>query len=215
MDSSSLLRTFRLQMMDNVGPHYLWTDEDVFDYADQAQKLLCREVRGIADAVTPEVCRVAISAGQAFSPLDPRVLEVRTATLVSQRRPLRPIGTNELDTYRSEQTGIPSGFVVGLSDGFVRWDCVPVVSDVAELAVYRLPLRPITDEGQALEIGDEHKYALLAAMAHFAYLKPDPDAYDRGRSDAAFAQFMTYAAKARRDINKIRSSRKTVAFGGY
>lgn len=215
MDSTAVLKLFRSQLMDTAGPHYLWTDDEVYSYMDEAQNQLCRHIRGIDDAVTPALTRVKIKAGQPFSQLDPRVLEVRTVMLASTSRPLGPIGTNEFDTYRGSQNGIPGGYVLGMSKNAIRWDCVPVVDDLARLTVYRLPMEPITGPSQELEVDDQYKYALLAHMVHLAYLKPDPDTYDKPRSDAAQARFEDYCAAARRDVNKIRSARKAVSFGGY
>jgi len=69
----ALLDLFRSNVEDTDEDDPLWTDVEMYSYMDEAQKAFARGTDYFSDSLTPEITAVAITAGEAFSPLDPRL----------------------------------------------------------------------------------------------------------------------------------------------
>ena len=214
MNALALRNLFRSQLYDAVEP-FLWSDPEVYGYMDRAQRKFCTAVRGIADARTPEITEVAVVAGEMFSPLDPRVLQVRSAYNATTGSDLAPFSPREVGEAALRQTGDVTGYSFDDEDGAIRWTVVPAADAVVNLVVYRLPRDTISSKSDELEIPPEHQEALLDWMAHLAYLKHDAEAYDKRASDEAGARFLAYCRDAREQLSRKRHTPRAVRYGGY
>lgn len=215
MDSLALIKAFRTDVDDNVGP-FLWSDETVAEYADDAQKMFCRLTNGIADA-SSQMCEVDISAGDAFSAIDRRILKIRSIARGSDGRTIGMANVENLASIGLRLTAVAGPVhtaVTGMEDHKVRWINVPAVDDVARLTVYRLPLRAITTAKAPLEIDEQHHRALLLWMKHLAYAKQDTDTYDAQKSGEAEARFRAYCMQAKAEQDRAKHKVRIVAYGG-
>lgn len=212
MNALALRNLFRSHLCDTVEP-FLWSDPEVYSYMDRAQRKFCTAVRGIADATTPEITDVAVVTGEMFSPLDPRVLQVRSAYNVTTGRDLTPFNPLERGEAALRSTGEVSGYSFDDADGAIRWNVTPDADAVVHLNVYRLPLATLGKSSE-LEIPADHQEALLDWMAHLAYLKHDVEAYDKRASDEAGARFLAYCREAREQLSRKRHTPRVVRYGG-
>lgn len=213
MDSLALIKEFRLDVDDNVAP-FLWSDELVASYADDAQKMFCRLTNGIADA-TSQMCEVDISAGEAFAPIDKRILKIRSIARGSDGRAITLANIENLDGLRiTDQTGPVLYAITGMEDNKVRWAHVPAVDDVARLVVFRLPLRTVTTTKAPLEIDEQHHRALLLWMKHLAYAKQDTDTADASKSAEAEMRFRAYCQFAKGEQDRAKHKIRVTAYGG-
>jgi hypothetical protein len=78
MNSTEILGQFRVEMFDLLMP-YLWSDDEIYGYLDDAQITFCRWSDGIADATTPEVVQLAIKPAMSWVDLNPKLLKIRAA----------------------------------------------------------------------------------------------------------------------------------------
>lgn len=214
MDTKALRNLFRSQAFDAVEP-YLWSDSEVYGYMDRAQRQFCAEVRGIADASTADITTVAITTGEMFSPLDSRVLQVRSAYNVTTDTALASFNSLEVGERALRVPGAVNGYSLDDQDGFVRWNAVPTEDQAVSLSVYRSPLYPITSGTDDLEIHTDHHESLLDWMMHLAYLKQDAETYDLRRSNEARARFEAYCVQARGELSRKRHTPRSVRYGGY
>jgi hypothetical protein len=216
MNSYRLRDLFRLDVDDTVAPN-LWSDDEVATYADEAQKMFCRLTGGIGDA-TSSLCSVDISAGEPFTPFDPRILKIRRIQRDSDATPIQMLNFEDLDSAKiklDNTTGFVTKVVIGIEPFQLRWMKVPLANDTASLIVYRLPLRTITSAvNSLLEIPDQHQRPLLLWMESLAYAKQDSDTFDKTKAADKEAKFRAYCAAAFAEGERLRHKPRFTMYGG-
>ena len=218
MDSLGLRDEFRLDVDDNVAA-FLWSDELIASYADEAQKMFCRLTNGISDS-TSHVCSVSIEAGEPFATLDKSILRIRRMQRASDARPITVMNVEDMDSLGlrlTSQIGQVDYAITGMDEYKVRWMQVPAADDEAQLTVFRLPLRTITTAKTPLEIAEQHHRSLLLWMKHLAYSRQDSDTYDARAADKNEGAFRAYCAHAKAEQDRARSKVRVVRYGdgGY
>lgn len=217
MNTSDLYELFRSEMSDIAEP-YLWSDESVFHYADEAQNTFCRKTDGIADASTPAVVQLQVEPGTEWLAAHPSILRIRTATRVDTGRPVEVLNYEELASrgWRFDgRTGRLCALIIGLENSRTRLYPVPNETVRVDLTVFRLPLRPITDMGdEPLEIPAQHHRSLLLWMKHLAYTKQDAETYDRMKAGEFEQQFLDYCESAKKEARRRDFKVREVVYGG-
>lgn len=215
MDSTRLYELFRSDIADTAEP-FLWANDEVFHYMNEAQKTFCRLTGGIADASTPSVTRVSVTTGNPWAKISPLILKVRGINGADGRY-LDPVNYEDMQHHGIRLNAYPAtprALILGMSTNEVRVYPVPVADETLELLVYRLPLKAIDDFDQKFEIAEQHHAALLLWMKHLAYGKQDAETFDKSKRDefkAAFEQYC-FGAKVEKDTAKHKT--RTVAYGG-
>lgn len=224
MNSSDLLEHFRAVAFDTVEP-YLWSDDEVIRYMDDAYFQFVRLTGGISD-FTSDATVVTAIADQAFSDLDPSLLTVRKAYRADGFE-LRVLNAEDLPTYGGEDygrqrsvafdttTGPLCGLVIGLEPDKVRWTPIPAANEDIQLLVYRLPREHITDEGQEFtDVKEQHHIRFADWMKALAYKKMDQETYDPKKSQACEAEFRAYCDQVKREWERYKHKPRVVAYGG-
>jgi hypothetical protein len=215
MDSTRLYELFRSEIADTAAP-YLWADDEVFHYADEAQKKFCRLTGGLADATTPTVARVSLKAGNPWAALSPLILKIRGINGADGRY-IDPLNFEDLQERQIRIGDIhaaPTKLILGMEANKVRAYPVPVADEVLELLVYRLPLKAINDFDQKIEIDEHHHTALLLWMKHLAYSKQDAETFDKTRRDEFEQAFYAYCFNATIEKGVAKHKTRFVAYGG-
>lgn len=225
MNSSELLGAFRDEVVDTAKP-YLWKDPEVFRYMDDAYRMFVRLVGGIAD-FTSDVASAAIVAGDPLGVLDASVLRIMRAQRRSDNGEIKIINFTDLDRLSrgdygqvkqlqlNDEPGPVRYGVIGMQRGIVRWLQVPMVDDVADLQVYRLPLVRIDDFEQTLdEVDEDHHLSLLHWMKYRAYSKQDADSFDGKRALVEKQAFEDYCRFVRAEVERYKYKNREVAYGG-
>lgn len=227
MDTERLLARFRSEVHDTALP-YLWSDEEVVSYLDEAQKEYCILTDGIADA-SSAATRINIVAGEKFSTIHPSVLKVRQMQRESDSKEIeiwnfedaqfRPTFDTVYNVPRpivlDATQGVVSKAITGMEQGKVRWIYVPAVADTAVCIIYRLPLQTLTpDNLAALEIPEEDHMCLLDGMKARAYKKEDPETFDKSRQEKHEGAFKDYCAEAKYKREKREHKYRKIRYGG-
>lgn len=215
MDSYGLRDAFRADTDDNVAP-FLWSDDLIAAYANDAQKMFCRLTNGIADS-TSEVCSIDIAAGEPTADLDKRILHIRRIQRDSDGHKLDIYNIEDLDQRGIRLTSTPGpvrAAVLGMDEHSLRWLDVPLVDDTASLMVYRLPLRSITTIRTSLEIDEQHHIALLLWMKHLAYARQDADTFNLRLAQQYDSEFRAYCKQAKAEQDRARAKVRVTAYGG-
>lgn len=226
MDSTALLKEFRTETRDRVGPNYLWSDAEIYGYMDDAQRMFCRLTGGIADA-SSDITQLTAPAGEAFVEVSPLILKFRRVAR-SDGREVEILNIEDLQgssgpadyghraAVRLDNTqGDVQAVITGIDANKLRLLRVPAADETLSLIVYRLPLTSITGAGQAIEIDEQHHRHLLLWMRHLAHLKQDAETFDRGRSDTSRLAFIAYCDQAKAERERREHKHRTVAYGGY
>ncbi len=227
MTPSQLYDFFRSDIVDSVLP-YLWTDDEVWEYMDDAYSMFVRLTGGIPDA-TSDVTKVAVTAGAAFSPVSELILKIRRATLASTGLPLAiknvedtPLGSTgdygaQPQVAADSQPGIIRTMVIGEQDGLCRWIQLPATDDVVNLVVYRLPLNIISEasgDNDLNEVHYRHHRNFLLWMKHRAYGKQDAETFNKAKSEEFKDSFESYCVLAKAEKDRQKSKVRIVRYGG-
>lgn len=224
MNSTELLEHFRAVAFDTVEP-YLWSDDEVIRYMDDAYFQFVRMTGGISD-FTSSATTISAAADEAFSDLDPSLLTVRKAYRADGRE-LQVLNAENLPVIGETDYGVPAilpmdtrtgalrGLVIGLERGKVRWTPIPAADEDVQLLVYRLPRTHITDEEQEfVDVEAQHHIRFADWMKSLAYKKMDQETYDPKRAQQCEADFRGYCDQVKREWDRYKHKPRVVAYGG-
>lgn len=229
MTAQELLDLFRVVVVDTRKP-YLWKDEEVLAYMDDAYKMFVRLTGGVAD-FTSDITRVDIVAGENVATVSRKILRIMEAQRLSDLGKIEVINQTDMTFKRDNDYGLIRPIyldntpgqvrymVIGAEAGKCRWVQMPEVDDVAQLYVYRLPLEGISPTSPDMnfafdDVDEEHHQHLLLWMQHRAYAKPDTDVLDQGRSMLMKKQFEEYCAFSLAEWERRKHKTRVVAYGG-
>ena len=212
MNTSELLKIFRQEVQDTAQP-YLWADELVYGYINDAQKQFCRDTFGIADSRS---FKLQIRAdGTEWYSLDPRIIKLRGAFDVATGNEIPLIASEKMATSGIKfngALGVVKALVMGLEDNAVRTWPKPNAAMTLELRTFRMPSD--VGAGDDLEIDPQHHRYLLHWVKHLAYDVQDSQTYDKQASDKYRAKWEAYCSKSKLDQSRARRPVSTVTYGG-
>ena len=225
MDSTGLYDAFRSDVVDTARP-YLWSDEEVWRYANDAYRMFVRLIGGVPD-FDSDICAVSVVPGEAVADIDPNIVRIMSATRRSDSNVIEIINSTDLGKMRSKDYGQTKQLVMdsregpvryavlGLRKNTLRWIQVPIEADTIDLVIYRLPLNTITGEGEELtDVEEDHHIHLLDWMKHLAYKKQDADTFNPQASAKGEADFREYCAFVKAEMQRYQHKTRTVTYGG-
>lgn len=185
------LRTlFRREANDATKP-YLWSDEALNDFANEAEQEACRRGHLLIDS-TANFCTIPIVAGDDVLALDPRIIDVRRARLIGENCMLDLIHVDEMDASAPQwetETGTPRALVTDYQSNALRLYPIPTAADSLKLTVSRLPMKDMAADDDAPEIRIEHRRGLVQWMLHRAFDTKDSELIDPQGAAKALAKF--------------------------
>ncbi|MDD0837910.1 hypothetical protein PSQ40_04930 [Curvibacter sp. HBC61] len=211
MQVSEFIATFRAERQDLAQP-YLWTDEEIVMYLNEAVNEACMRARLIEDTLTSAVCDINLTAGLATYTLHPSIQHVdrvtwrgipldETSLLMEDRKDLR----------WSTRLGQPKRY---LTNGTNQITIIPApdstaVSDPVHLTVKRVPVTPLSAATPAgvPEIPLVYHPLIKDWVYRCAYLKQDADTFDEAKA-AKFEAAFTDSFGARPNVNTQRKRRE-------
>lgn len=217
MDSQGIVELFRKDVSDETKP-YLWSDDEVFGYLNDAQETLVREIGGIADSTGP-VTQIEVDAEQENAKFSELILKVRGAYLASTGAPIKVLNYENLERegYRLDgRVGTLRAIVTGMDEGVIVLLDRPSVADTIRLIVDRMPREVIDIDHapQELEVDEKHHRKLIIGMKALAYDKQDAETFDKRKAKEFSDQFSRYCASAKAERERRRHKPRTVAYGG-
>ena len=196
MTLEDLIRRFRVLAQDTEQP-FLWSDEAVMDWLNDAQAQACVRGRLIREDENPAVCQIALTPGQHTYPLHASVYELINLRIKgSGTEPSRPMSIKSrewLDANVCDWRDMdePSPWLIQ-DDTTLRVVGAIQAGDVLHLECYRLPLKQLANDMDKPEIHAAHHVHLIQWALHKAFSVPDADGFDAARSAAAEAEFTAY-----------------------
>jgi len=191
MNLQELIQVFRLEA-DDVTEPYLWSDEELTEYANDAENEACRRARLIVDSTTAVTQLLVDPAQGGLVRLDPAIIFVRNARL-GYPRPLRRMSMRDMDQFnpywQNTQPGRPAFFVTDFETGAIQLHPVPDSEDILRLSVVRTPLAEMRDLQDVPEIAFRFHRSLRYWMLYRAYSKQDSQANDPKKAADSLALF--------------------------
>lgn len=226
MELKDLLLKFRKDVADQARP-YLWDDDEVLQFAIDAQDMYVRLTGGIADSSTVAITEIPVITGDVLAAHSPYILRIRSAKLLTARKNLfigreadvQQLTYSDYGIQRScylddEDTGEVEAIILGVEKNKIRWFKVPVEDDTCKLNVRRLPYPRILTEDDCLEIDEQHHIHLLKWMKHLAYSKEDAETYDKELAELNEDAFRRYCNQAATEEENQRYKVRVVQYGG-
>ena len=204
MKLREIVEVFRYEVDDLAEP-FLWSDEELIDYANDAENEAARRGRLLIDSTTPAVRQIAVLAGTASYALDPRVIFVRRAKLASRTLILARRSQRDMDECIpgwESHTGTVCDYLTDCDTGKVRLYRTPTVDDTLNLSVVRLPLMATKKLDDTPEIHPRFHRNLRHWMKFRAYSKQDAETRDEKKAADGLALFVQEFGDASRAIDE-------------
>lgn len=188
MQVSALLAGWRGWASDS-GKQF-WSDEELLAYLTEGQDEAAKRRIWIIDGETPAVCRYPVRSGEPLIPLHRAILRPRSVTLRSTGKQLALAYAGDMNPIAGWEAiaGTPEKWIPNYSDGALRLYPIPVQDDELGLTVWRLPILPLTMDGE-LEVRRVWERHVLHWVTYRAYLKPGPNTYAPPRAMGGLAEF--------------------------
>lgn len=191
MNLEALKTTVRRRLDDLQAP-YLWSEDDLTEYANDAEREACRRARLIVDSTTAEIVSINLSASTATYDLDQRILFIKRVKVADISTPLRRVSFKDLDRGApgwEDETGDPQAYVPDMDEDKLRVYPIPTTAATATLTVIRLPLEDMADDADTPEIKPRYHDSLTYWMEYRAYSKQDAETKDDQKAAKALAMF--------------------------
>jgi hypothetical protein len=191
MNLEELRKVCRSLLDDEVKP-YLWSDEELDRYLNNAVREVCIRARLLKDdAVSlPELCEVPYSAGQLLVKHAKEILVVRSGMVPGWCHKLWCLTAESMDRHwpnwqsDTQQPCEPRYLIMDIAQKTVRLFPAPEADGVLQLRVWRMPLKKEQmckrDDEPVVSLPDPEE--LKHWVAHEAYQKKDAETVDDGRS---------------------------------
>jgi len=212
MNLEQLIQQFRIDADDLVPNPYLWEDEWVVSWLNEAQNEAAIRARLLYEASTPAICEIAVTAGTATYLLHASLYELanlRFKVAGSDRsEPVHIKAREELDRIRPgwrDRSDMQPRFAIQDDTRLTLVDR-PSADGVLYLEGYRLPLKPLANDNDKPEIHQAHHRHLVHWALYRAFSKPDADGADPNKAAKAEAAFTKHFGIAP-DADMRRSTR--------
>lgn len=227
MNAAELSDHFRCDVVDKAAP-YLWSKTEVLRYMNDAYRMFVRLIGGVPD-FTSSATRVQLVEAEPISKLHPSILRINSAQRESDSGKVEIINYTDLakltanvtdyghfQTLKLDMQQGPVRYgVIGMQRNQIRWLKVPMVDDVVNLIIYRLPFSTITDFDQEFDdVDEDHHLHLVDWMKYLAYSKQDADTFDAKKAVEYKAAFEGYCGFVRGEMERYKSKVRSVAYGG-
>jgi len=206
-------------------PDYLWSDDRLTNYINEAQRKMAREGLMIRDGTTPDCCQVRTVAGQQEYTLHPSVVAVISAKMDEDMADLARAGHSPFQTYHTPDTyffdpsqlsTVPPGKILAfgtdeevapdddgsMSTMVLRAFPVPDAAHdgiIMRLRVVRGPLNDLVNPLDVPEIPRDHHLNMLGWAAYLALRIVDHDLGDPERAEGFKTQFEMDVAAAKKE----------------
>ena len=210
MTLADFIAEFRSVRDDTQAP-YLWSDEDITRYLNDAVNEACERALLIEDRTTSAVCIISLEVGEPSYPLHDSIIKVKR--VVFDGRPLSETSVEKLDaddSYWESRSGDPREYLLE-SNISIRFDRKPTAVADVSLTVYRTPLEPLSVDNMegVPEIKALYHMRLLPWVYRCALLKHDAETYDKDRADQQEAIFtMNFGERPDANVQRKRRDKR-------
>jgi hypothetical protein len=194
MKLSELRTLFRSNTADTVRP-YLFPDEDIDLWLNEAENEAALRASLIHEASDASICSIAVAAALGTYPLHEAVFMVTAAYFTATGDDTDPVTLALSDRHEQDRvrkgwrtlSDEPTALIV--EDTRMLLNCLPATAGVLAIECYRAPLKPMVQDNDTPEIGALHHRHLAAWAEHRAYSRPDTETFDANRGERAKAEF--------------------------
>ena len=210
MTVNDFIAVFRSDMQDAVAP-YLWSDDDIVRYLNDAVDEAAERARLIEDSTSAACCQITLVPDQATYPLHTSVFHVKRVTLAG--KPLSESSVEVEDerntTWESASSGDPSRFIVNGQATTITLVPAPAEAGTLKLTVYRTSLARLTTGTSQIELKQVYHARLKDWAYRCAYLKQDSETLNESKAGEHEAKFeRAFGVRPSADTQRKRNDRR-------
>lgn len=241
MNAAELLDKIRTRYLDDPvcagdDANSLFSDDEIYDAINEAQKSFAVDTKMLRDAQTASVTQLSLTADDEWAELSSKIIEIKRARLTSpvkrfleildyQDMDFGSINFNDYFNINSsasweDSEGTPRALILNMHEGAARIYPIPDASGTVQLTVVRLPLAEVNEATKLddLEFDDVWKNALIFGALSAMYMREDSDettGVDTARAREFDSLYQREVDKARRfRIEKQKKTGGTTRYGG-
>lgn len=198
MTLEDLIFRFRIDATDTVPNPYLFADEWITEWLNEAEQEAAIRGRLIYEESNTAVCQIAVTAGTNTYPLHASLYEIVAprfqVTGETRSEPLYLTTREELTRtrpdWRNDADDRPR-FIIQDDSSITLWPR-PNQAGTVRLEGYRLPIAAMANDSDKPEINAAHHRHLVHWALHRAFSRPDAETFDPQRSKTAEDAFTRY-----------------------
>ncbi len=182
MDFSEIENSVRQTLDDNSNIDKLWSQDDILEYARDAESEACERADLIVDN-TSSLTDIAVNTSTGTYGLAGTVIAIKSAIMSLGSIPLMETTEEVLDNTESgwrTKTGTPRSYIKTPTNNIILYP-LPIVADTINMTVSRFPNTPMVVTGSP-EVGDRYHAGLLEWILHRAYMKNDSETLNVGKA---------------------------------
>lgn len=218
-----LIQDVRRQI-DDVTEPYLWSDDEITDYLDEAEDALCEDALCL-----PDQEELGYGTGTGWLDLPQYIVQIRAVfdadgrqVQLCNRAPWEELVDYDGDygmrvvnrAWLTTTDNRVRALVTDLRVDQVRLYPIPTVAGTLTLDVFRRPRESLTDRGE-LELTDrKHQRLVVIKACALAYGKHDAEAYNPQMAQALDAEYRAGAEELLRATRRRRRHNGLVSYGG-
>jgi hypothetical protein len=202
MLGADLLDTIRIDMLRDIAQPYLWSDDLIYRYLNEAQERFCRRTYALLDDES-DLTTFDTEIGVSSYGLDPKILMVNSARIVTEPDDLLSRTRQVIPTHLADSTGIPLLFTQDEAQGKIRLYPVPDKVYTIVMRVSRLPLTKISDT-VAPEIPEQYHLDLAEFAVYRCLNNNDPDGSNANAAQNFLKTWSQRLLEANREYYRIR-----------
>lgn len=221
-DLDEMIARWRRDMEDTVEP-YLWSDDEITEYLDEAQDEFCQEV----DVLNHEIS-ISYTASVPWVDIPSYVTRLRDVEDASTGRTIflynheewpEVIKTDDYGTWIvasdwKQKTGTPEALITDTESGQARVYPIPTADGTFTATVYRRPLEPLADT-EEFEVTDrQHQRCMLYKARSLGYLKHDTETFDAAKAGEFEGMFNDKVEEIKSRVSRSRRRARATAYGG-
>ena len=208
MKLADILARVRYLIDDEKKP-YLWSDQELVNYTNDAVDELCERCNLIEDSEDATICQIAVTIGVATYTLDAAIISVVRYKLGNQTQPLAKKSVNYMDQVYIDWENADNGTPIiviekGITSGKFRLYPPPDADDTLYATVSRYPksaLKVADITTVEPEIEAKFHRRIPNGIAARAYRKQDAETRDEKKA-------LEHEALFNKDIDEINEIRK-------
>jgi hypothetical protein len=176
----------------------LWSQDDILEYARDAENEACERANLIIDN-TSALTDITVNTSTGTYGLSVTVVTIKSAIMALGTIPLMETTEEVLDntvpSWRAE-TGTPRSYIKTPTNNIVLYP-IPIVADTINMTVSRFPNIPMLTSGSP-EIDARYHAGLLLWIMQRAYMKNDSETLNVDKAKDYEAQFEKYFGPKKR-----------------
>jgi len=199
---------------------YSWLQKEIFLYANEAEKIICRDGKVLEDSTTDSICNIDVVASTLDYELDESIIYVTAAKLTSSDYNLTKTTKMDMDRmysgWRSGTAGEPTKYLLDYRHGYITLSPPPDIAHTLNLSVFRYPEDDMALPTDEPEIPVQFHHAIIDGICYQAYLKWGERTYDAKKSDIHFKLFRKAISDMKISDNLFKATESTMgAHGGF